>query len=172
MWGASWVTMSWMEIVPWRGCSPVGRPISSVRPTGGNDERHFCAGQSDRQDSRGVLRSPRCWFLGADHPLLRLLSPLILREVGAVCVERPRTRWLCHLHAAAIALAALYRSGVGSYPMNVIGLLGMLRSGEMDSGPHLSFVARFAFPVFTLLVVPGAAALGGYAGSKVGTKWN
>lgn len=60
----------------------------------------------------------------------------------------------------------------GAILMNVMGLVGMLRSGELDSGPPVSFFARFAFPVLTLFVIPAAVALGGYAGSRVVTKWS
>ncbi len=58
----------------------------------------------------------------------------------------------------------------GAILMNVTVLVGMLRSGELDSGPPVSFFARFAFPVLALVIVPAAVALGGYAGSRVVTK--
>jgi len=60
----------------------------------------------------------------------------------------------------------------GAILINVMGLVGMLRSGELDSGTPVSFFARFAFPILTLFVVPAAVALGGYAGSRVVTKWS
>ena len=58
----------------------------------------------------------------------------------------------------------------GAILINVAGLVGMLRSGELDTRPPVSFLARFAFPVLTLFVVPAAVALGGYAGSRVVTR--
>jgi len=58
----------------------------------------------------------------------------------------------------------------GAIIINVLGLVGMLRSGELDTGPPVSFFARVAFPVLTLFVVPAAVALGGYAGSRVVTR--
>ena len=58
----------------------------------------------------------------------------------------------------------------GAILINVIGLIGMLRSSELDTAPPVSFLARFAFPVFTLFVVPVAVAFGGYAGSRVVTR--
>jgi hypothetical protein len=60
----------------------------------------------------------------------------------------------------------------GAILINVVGLVGMLRSGESNTGPPVSFFARFAFPVLTLFVVPAAVALGGYAGSRVVRRWS
>ena len=58
----------------------------------------------------------------------------------------------------------------GAILINVVGLVGMLRSSELDTRPPLSFSAGFAPAVLTLFVVPAVAALGGYAGSRVVTK--
>lgn len=49
----------------------------------------------------------------------------------------------------------------GAILISVMGLVGMLRSGELDSGPPVSFFARFPFLILTLFVVPAAVALGG-----------
>jgi len=54
----------------------------------------------------------------------------------------------------------------GAIFINVGGVVGMLRSSESTTAP-VSLLARVAFPLLTLLVVPAAAALGGYAGSRV-----
>ncbi len=67
-----------------------------------------------------------------------------------------------------LSLAAAW----GAILISVMGLVGMLRAGELDSGPPVSFSARVAFTVLTLIVVPAAVALGGYGGSRVVTKWS
>jgi hypothetical protein len=54
----------------------------------------------------------------------------------------------------------------GAIFINVGGLVGMLRSGESAVAPT-SLLARLAFPLLTLLIVPAVAGLGGYAGSRV-----
>lgn len=54
----------------------------------------------------------------------------------------------------------------GAIFINVGSVVGMLRSSESTAAPA-SFLARVAFPLLTLLVVPAVAAFGGYAGSRV-----
>jgi len=60
----------------------------------------------------------------------------------------------------------------GAILINVGGLVGMLRSGAVDTGPPVSPFARFGLPVLTLFVILAFVALGGYAGSRVVTRWS
>jgi hypothetical protein len=60
----------------------------------------------------------------------------------------------------------------GAILISIAGFAQMLRSGGLNSQPPASFLARFAFPVFTVLVIPGAIALAGYAGSRVAMRWS
>jgi len=112
--------------------------------------------------------------------------PLLLRRVRVMreFLDVMHTRWALyvlsgHLPAGFIIgtlLPLRWRLSIatawGAILINVMGPVGMLRSGELDSGPPVSFFARFAFPILTLFVVPATVALGGYAGSRVVTKWS
>jgi hypothetical protein len=60
----------------------------------------------------------------------------------------------------------------GAILISIAGFAQMLRSGGVNSQPAVSFTARFAFPVFTILVIPAAIALAGYAGSRVALRWS
>ena len=59
----------------------------------------------------------------------------------------------------------------GSVLMGVIHLVGRTRSAGLETEPASDFVARFSFPIFTLLVLPAAVMLGGYLGSMAVRRW-
>ena len=130
--------------------------------------------------------------LGRGHVIVRILLAVIVVIVagfwGLVSLfsDYPPhwsyARWVLYVlggHAFAgfligMLLPLRWRLSIaaawGAILINVVGLVGMLRSDELDTRPPVSFFARFAFPVLTLFVVPAAVALGGYAGSRVVTR--
>ncbi len=60
----------------------------------------------------------------------------------------------------------------GAVFIGVIGLLSILRPGNMGPAPPVSFPSRIVFPALALLVLPAIVAVAGYAGSRIAGRWS